>query len=75
MKPVVDRLADRYEGKANVEVVNLTAGDPDDERLADLFGIQYVPTFVFCDSDGTRRGEIVGETSLEELGRRMDALK
>lgn len=75
MKPVVDRLADQYEGRANVEVINLTAGDPDDRRLADQFGIRYVPTFAFCDSDGTRRSEIVGETTLEELGRRIDALK
>lgn len=75
MKPVVDRLQQRYAGRADVKVVNLSLGNADDEKLADLFGVEYVPTFAFVDSDGTRRGELVGETSEDELARRIDALR
>jgi cytochrome c-type biogenesis protein len=75
MRPVVDRLRQAYSGNVDVKVIDLSGGDADAERLAALFGVEYVPTFAFVDSDGTRRGEIVGGTTESELRARLDALK
>lgn len=76
MKPVVDRLKQRFDGTVAVTVVNLSAGNPADEQLAQRFGIQYVPTFVFVDSQGVQQGDmIVGGASEEDLAGRLDALK
>jgi thioredoxin-like negative regulator of GroEL len=73
MKPVVDGLSKRYQGK--VEFRRLDANAQATQALADQYGVQYVPTFVFINSDGTRSDQIVGETTSEELAKRLDALK
>jgi thioredoxin-like negative regulator of GroEL len=73
MKPVVDGLEKRYAGK--VEFRRLDANSEATAQVADQFGIQYVPTFVFINSDGTRADQVVGEVAEADLVRRLDALK
>jgi thioredoxin 1 len=75
MKPVVDRLKQRYQGKAEIKVIKLDGSDPAGEALASQFGVQYVPTFVFLDSDGTKRDTVVGSVAEQALADKIDALK
>lgn len=75
MRPVVDRLKDKYAGKVDIKRMNTSQGDPEVERLAQSFGIQYVPTFVFVNSDGTKSGLIVGEVSQATLEAEIAKLK
>lgn len=72
MKPVVDRLTKQYEGK--VEVRRMNTEDPNAQELADTYGIQYVPTFVFVDESGKRVDQVVGEISEQDLARKLDSL-
>jgi thiol-disulfide isomerase/thioredoxin len=73
MKPVVDGLQQRYGDR--VEFRRLNANDQSTQQVADQFGVQYVPTFVFINSDGTRADQVVGEVAEADLVRRLDALK
>jgi thioredoxin-like negative regulator of GroEL len=73
MKPVVDGLAQQYKGK--VEFRRLDANDDATQQLAQAYGVQYVPTFVFLNADGTRSDQLVGEASAADLTKRLDALK
>lgn len=75
MKPVVDRLRTAYAGKVDIKRMSLDGDDPEAERLATVAGVQYVPTFLFVDSQGVQKGLIVGETPEAELRSRLDALK
>jgi protein-disulfide isomerase len=73
MKPVVDRLKQKFAGK--VEVRRMDANAADTQQLADAFGVEYVPTFVFINTAGERVDEVVGEISETDLAAKMDALK
>lgn len=72
MKPVVDGLAQRYSGK--IEFRRLDANAQSTQQLADTFGVQYVPTFVFIDKNGNRTDEVVGEMTQADLAKKLDAL-
>lgn len=75
MKPVVDRLRKAYEGKVDVRRMDTNGASAETEQLAQAFGIQYVPTFVFVDSKGLVRDTVVGETTEAALRQRLDALR
>lgn len=75
MKPLVERLASEYAGKVESRRY-VDSGDPTGDALAARFDIQYVPTFVFVNADGSLSGQpIVGETDEATLRARLDALK
>ena len=75
MKPLVERLKNEYAGKAEFRVY-LDSGDPVGDSLAQQFGVQYVPTFMFVDANGSVSGSaIVGGTDEAALRKRLDALK
>ena len=69
---MVDRLSKRYEGK--VEVRRLNADDAVTQQLADTFGVQYVPTFVFIDRGGNRVDQVVGGLTEQDLAKKLDSL-
>ena len=73
MKPVVDRLKQRYAGK--VDVRQLNADEAGTQELANRYGIQYVPTFVFVDKAGKRVDQVVGEISEQDLAKKLDSLQ
>ncbi|MDO8915478.1 MAG: thioredoxin domain-containing protein [Coriobacteriia bacterium] len=75
MRPVVDRLKQAYAGKVDVKVMMLDGNDTEAERLAGIVGVQYVPTFVFVDSNGAQQGLVVGEMSEADMRARLDALR
>ena len=75
MKPVVDGLVTKYAGTYDIKVMNLSSGDPETSRLADSYGVEYVPTFVFLNSDGTRSNTIVGAVAVEQLESELAKLE
>jgi thioredoxin-related protein len=75
MRPVVDRLTTEYTGKVDIKKMSLNGDDPTAEGLATTFGVQYVPTFVFVDSQGAQQGLVVGEVAESTLRAKLDALR
>jgi thiol-disulfide isomerase/thioredoxin len=67
MRPVVDGLVKKYAGTYDIKIVNLSKGDPADEQLYNSFDLQYVPTFVLLNSDGSVAEKIVGSRPAAEL--------
>jgi protein-disulfide isomerase len=52
------------------------SGDPVGDALAQQFNIQYVPSFLFVNADGSPSGELlVGDTTEAALKARIEALK
>lgn len=75
MKPLVERLQKEYQGKVEFRRY-VDSGDPVGDDLARQFNVQYVPTFVFANADGSLSGlPIVGGVGEEVLRQRLDALK
>jgi len=71
---VVDRLADKYEGDVEIRRMNVEK-DEEAARLASSFRVQYVPTFVFVNADGSTSDTVVGEVSEATLRSALDALR
>ena len=74
MAPVVDRLTDEYEGTVEIRALNVEE-DAAAAELASSFRVQYVPTFVFVNADGTTSETLVGELEESALRDALDALK
>jgi cytochrome c-type biogenesis protein len=74
MKPVVDRLSAEYAESVEFRLVNLDTGGSDAAQLADRFGIQYVPTFVFVDETGEIVEQHVGGMEESLLREKLDGL-
>lgn len=74
MAPVVDRLAEEYKGKVEFRKMNVETDDGA-SSLASRFRVEYVPTFVFVQSDGTVSATVVGETTEADLREALDALQ
>jgi thiol-disulfide isomerase/thioredoxin len=75
MAPVVDRLIKDYAGKVEIRVLDTGKSDAEMERLATEYSIQYVPTFIFLNSDGSKAEMVVGETPEASMRAKLDALK
>jgi thioredoxin-related protein len=75
MKPVVDRLTNEYAGKVEIRLMSLNGDDPAAEQLATKYAVQYVPTFVFVDSQGVKQDTVVGETPEATMREKLDALR
>ena len=74
MKPVVDRLEKQYEGKVEFRVIDVEK-DAEGSKLMEQFNAQYVPTFVFINSDGSTADLKVGELKQEQLSAALDKLQ
>ena len=74
MKPLVERLKQEYAGKVEFRrYVDDT--DPLGNQHAEQFNVQYVPTFVFVNGDGSVSGQpLVGGTDETTLRQRLDVL-
>lgn len=71
MKPLVERLRKQYAGKVEFRAYWDGAG----EDLAQQFSVEYVPTFIFVNADGSVAGQYVGGMSEDQLRQRLDTLK
>lgn len=74
MAPVVDRLTDEYAGTVEIRAMNVET-DAAAADLASSFRVQYVPTFVLLNADGSTANTLVGEIAEEDLRAALDALK
>jgi thioredoxin 1 len=74
MAPVVDRLSKEYGDKVEIKQMNVE-NDNAAAALASEFRVQYVPTFVFVNTDGSVAKTIVGEVSEEDLRQALDSLR
>mgnify|MGYP001164779735 FL=1 len=74
MAPVVDRLTKEYEGTVEIRALNVET-DAAAADLASSYRVQYVPTFVFVNADGTTAETLVGEVEERALREALDALK
>lgn len=74
MKPVVDRLKQKYKGKIEFKLYDVDKS-AEGSQLMQQFNAQYVPTFVLVNRDGTVSQLKVGETPEAELSAALDALK
>jgi len=67
--PVVEELAEDYEGKANICKVNTD----EEQDIAVKFGIRSIPTIMFF-KNGELVDQIVGAQSKQALSDKIDAL-
>lgn len=67
MGPVVDELAQQYQGKAQVAKINVD----NEQDLAMKFNVSSIPTFLVI-KDGEVKSRFVGVTSKAELARAID---
>ena len=75
MKPLVERLKGEYGGRIEFRSY-VDSGDAVGDKLSREFNVQYFPTFVFVNADGTVSGQpIVGGVGEDVLRQRLDALK
>ena len=75
MQPLVERLKKEYQSKVEFRRY-VDSGDPVGDQLAQQFNVQYVPTFLFVNADGSVSGQpIVGGVDESVLRQRLDALK
>jgi len=67
MHPVLDEIADQFEGKVTVGKINVdNEGD-----LAQKFGVASIPTLVLM-KDGEEKNRYVGVTSKTELTKALN---
>ena len=59
MKPVVDRVEKELRGKLVVQRVDIQTAEG--SRLADQYGIELTPTFIFLDTSGKELWRSVGK--------------
>lgn len=74
MAPVVDRLTTEYQTTVEIRQMNVEK-DTEAATLASSMRVQYVPTFVFMNADGTVSETLVGEVSEDALREALDALQ
>lgn len=74
MKPVVDGLMKQYEGRIELRRY-VDAGDPVGDKLAQQFKVQFVPTFLFVNADGSVSDQVVGGMTEAQLKTKLDKLK
>ena len=72
MKPVLEELARRFEGRVVVRIVDVR--DSDGARLAGAHGVRLVPTQVFLDADGKERFRHEGFIPLADLEAELSRL-
>jgi len=67
--PVIEELAEDYDGKANICKVNTD----EEQEIAVKFGIRSIPTIMFF-KNGELVDQIVGAQSKQALAEKLDAL-
>ena len=67
--PVIEELAEDYEGKANICKVNTD----ENQEIAVKFGIRSIPTILFF-KDGEIVDQMVGAAGKDVFAQKLDAL-
>lgn len=74
MVPIVHGLVPDYEGSVAIRMYNPDTSDAA-AALAEEYGVQFVPTFVFVNADGEAVDQLIGEVSEDTLRSCLDDLK
>jgi thiol-disulfide isomerase/thioredoxin len=74
MKPLVERLEQEYKDKVEFRKLNVES-DQAAIELANKMGIQYVPTFVFVNTNGVTSKSVVGEMTEQNMSSALEALQ
>jgi thioredoxin-like negative regulator of GroEL len=74
MKPLVEGLEKQYADKVEFRRLNVET-DQAGVELANKLGVQYVPTFLFVNSDGVISKQVVGGQTKAQLQQTIDALQ
>lgn len=69
LSPVIDELADEYEGKVDVYKINVD----EEQELAELFSIRTIPTLIFISRNGELK-RLSGARPKVELRELLDAM-
>lgn len=69
LAPVIDKLAENYEGEAKVCKVNVD----NEAELSKKFGIRNIPTILFF-KDGEVKDQITGAQPEQVIREKLDAL-
>lgn len=71
---MVEGLQKQYEGKVEFRLYNVET-DQAGVELADKMAVQYVPTFVFVNTDGVVSKQTVGALDETQFKGALDALQ
>lgn len=74
MKPLVERLEQTYKDKVEFRKLNVES-DQAAIDLANKMGVQYVPTFVFVNSNGVISKTVVGEMTEQNMSSAAQSLQ
>jgi thiol-disulfide isomerase/thioredoxin len=74
MKPLVEGLEKQYADKIEFRRLNVET-DQAGVALANKMGVQYVPTFLYVNSNGIVAKQIVGAQTVEQMTQQIDQLK
>ena len=69
MMPIVEKMAEQYEGKIKIGKVNVET----ETELAEKYGVQNIPTFVFL-KNGEAVSTSVGGMRADVLSAKLDEL-
>ncbi len=69
MKPTIEEAKVKFDGKANVVVVNLDLQE--NFPLAMAYNVKVVPTLVFLDKDAVIKSRTQGVTTLEDIEKML----
>lgn len=69
LSPVLDKLADEYDGRVYIYKVDVDA----EQQLADIFGVRSVPTLLFVPMNG-QPTIVTGLQSIDKLHTSIDAM-
>ena len=69
----MNRLEREYEGKVEFRIMNFDHV-PEAEDEARRFGVQFIPTFIFIDSQGNTIEQRVGAIPEDEFRDLLDSL-
>lgn len=69
LSPVIDKLAEKYEGKVNVVKCNVD----ESSDIPMKFGIRNIPTLLFF-KDGQLVDRLVGAVPQAEIEKKLDAI-
>ncbi len=65
MKPIVDGLEEEFAGR--LLVIRLNIQQETGRELANVFGFEFTPTFIFFDAQGNELWRSVGELDVERV--------
>lgn len=74
MAPIVSGLVGEYEGDVAIRMYNVDTSD-EGAALAEEYGVQFVPTFIFVNAEGEDVDQLIGEVSEKTLKASLDDLK